>query len=339
MQTNPAIAALAVFLQSRQSDLDDLVALRIAAMQPSLEQVGRFDPQRARERFAGSFLPSRTFHIMVEGQTCGFFSLDRQTGTHTLRHLYLHPRHQQRGIGSQVIKRLLADASRMGCAINLAALRESPANRFYRQHGFQAVQEEEWDIHYTCPPASANSALSTHSSLRLRWLERSDLSALEQILRHHVRDLLDGRIVDAEIAAIAHYMEGGADEQGRYRSYLVACDTSDQPLGCAALSRSDTRLIHHLRLDAEQAIRTLELLNVFVHHDALRQQGIGRALVAAAAEEAMAAGARQLLVNSGPRYRTSWGFYDHLFDMDYGMLNDYYGPGRHAKVWSKQLGM
>jgi len=33
------------------SDAEDLVQLRILAMRESLERIGRFDPQRARDRF------------------------------------------------------------------------------------------------------------------------------------------------------------------------------------------------------------------------------------------------------------------------------------------------
>jgi hypothetical protein len=38
-----------------QSDAEVLVDIHIAAMRESLERIGRFDPQRARERFLASF--------------------------------------------------------------------------------------------------------------------------------------------------------------------------------------------------------------------------------------------------------------------------------------------
>jgi hypothetical protein len=40
-----------VFFPVLAADFDSLVALRIAAMRESLERVGRFDPERARERW------------------------------------------------------------------------------------------------------------------------------------------------------------------------------------------------------------------------------------------------------------------------------------------------
>ncbi|AKZ64485.1 hypothetical protein F506_19115 [Herbaspirillum hiltneri N3] len=325
---------LVAFMQSQESDLEQLVGMRIVAMRESLERVGRFDARRARERFTSTFNPETCYRIVADGRTIGFFSLDRHPGVHTLRHLYIHPLWQGRGIGAQVLKRILADASRRGCPVNLAALRESDANRFYRDHGFEQTSEEDWDIFYTCRPKSITPALLNSKLGNIRWLCRADIQHLDVVLRQHVRDLHSGQVVESEIAAIKTYMAGAADDEGRYRSYLVACDSTNIPIACMGLSRPDSRMSAHVLLNAPDY---LELLNVFVHRDFMRTKGIGRSLLAAVVEEAKAARAIGLLVNSGPRYLSSWGFYDRIFDADHGMLVDYYGTGRHAKVWSKLL--
>ncbi|TLG87398.1 GNAT family N-acetyltransferase, partial [Pseudomonas edaphica] len=54
-------------VQAQESDLDDLVAIRIEAMRESLERVGRFDPVRARERFLGGFEARTTRYIEASG--------------------------------------------------------------------------------------------------------------------------------------------------------------------------------------------------------------------------------------------------------------------------------
>ena len=324
----------AVFIQSQESDLERFVDMRVAAMRESLERVGRFDAQRARERFTSSFTPETSYLIMIDGHAAGFFSLDRHHDAHTLRHFYILPQYQRRGIGAQVLKRILADASRKGCAVKLTALRESEANRFYRNHGFVQVSEEEWDICYTHSPGDGALSLLNNEIGCIRWLGWSDLSHLDVVLREHVRDLHTGQIVESEIASIKAHMAGGADDDGRYRSYLVACDPSGSPVACMGLSRPDARMSAHVSMQAPDA---LELLNVFVRRDVMRGKGIGRSLLSAVYEEAKAAGASRLLVNSGPRYLASWGFYDRMFDEAHGMLIDYYGTGRHAKVWSKVL--
>lgn len=39
-------------------DIETLVTIRIAAMKESLENIGRFDPQRSRERLVENFRPA-----------------------------------------------------------------------------------------------------------------------------------------------------------------------------------------------------------------------------------------------------------------------------------------
>ncbi|HEY1174046.1 MAG TPA: GNAT family N-acetyltransferase [Verrucomicrobiae bacterium] len=130
------------------TDFDTLLVLRIAAMRESLERVGRFDPERARIRLQNSFYPEHTQFILWEGERVGFYTFRLLADGFHLDHLYVHPSHQSRGIGSQVMKRLIAQADAAQKAIHVGALRGSESNRFYQQHGFVPVREEEWDIYY-----------------------------------------------------------------------------------------------------------------------------------------------------------------------------------------------
>lgn len=136
-----------------EADLDALVALRIDAMRESLQRIGRFDPARARERFAGGFDPASTRHILLDGQRVGFLVVKQQPDGLLLDHLYLRPSAQGQGIGGQVLGEVLADADARGLALHVGALRESAANAFYARHGFQKVGESEWDVYYRRDPA------------------------------------------------------------------------------------------------------------------------------------------------------------------------------------------
>jgi hypothetical protein len=62
-------------------DFEALVALRIAAMRESLERIGRFDPVRARERFAAGFAAACTRHIEANGERVGFVVVKPITST------------------------------------------------------------------------------------------------------------------------------------------------------------------------------------------------------------------------------------------------------------------
>lgn len=138
LHTPPAAAA----------DFDALADLRLAAMRPSLEALGRFDPQRSRERLRAGFEPALTRHIEVDGQRVGFYILDDRQNTWRLTHFYLHPDYSGHGIGSKVLRELCARARTLRASIELGALKGSRSNDFYLAHGFQAVGESEWDVEY-----------------------------------------------------------------------------------------------------------------------------------------------------------------------------------------------
>jgi GNAT superfamily N-acetyltransferase len=137
------------------SDAEALVQLRIEAMRESLERIGRFDPLRARERFLSGFSSAHTRHIEVEGQRAGFVVVRPQADCLLLDHLYIHPTSQGQGIGAAVLADVIAEATAQGLAIRVGALRESDSNRFYVRHGFQLVEQTEFDNHYVRPSGSA----------------------------------------------------------------------------------------------------------------------------------------------------------------------------------------
>ncbi|CAM2158848.1 GNAT family N-acetyltransferase [Paraburkholderia tropica] len=140
------------FPVTTESDADILVSIRIASMRESLERIGRFDPQRARERFLASFDPALCCFIEIDGIQAGFILVRPQQDHWLLDHLYILPEHQGRGIGAAVLQDVFkrADAQRM--PIRLGALRGSDSNRFYQRHGFVQTDEAEWDIYYVRHP-------------------------------------------------------------------------------------------------------------------------------------------------------------------------------------------
>jgi GNAT superfamily N-acetyltransferase len=139
------------FEPAAASDLEQLVRLRIEAMRESLERIGRFDPARARERFASGFSPERTRHILFEGRRVGFLTVKPRPDHLLLDHLYIQPDEQGRGIGGEVLKSVCRDADAMGIPVKVGALRDSDANRFYSRNGFTVESESEWDVYYTRP--------------------------------------------------------------------------------------------------------------------------------------------------------------------------------------------
>lgn len=135
-------------------DAEDLVQLRTEAMRPSLERVGRFDPQRSRERFLSDFSSSHTQWIVQGGERVGFVVLRPKDDALLLDHLYIRASFQGRGIGAAVLERVFAQADAAGKALHVGALVGSDSNRFYARHGFVLVEQTRWDNHYVRRPVT-----------------------------------------------------------------------------------------------------------------------------------------------------------------------------------------
>ncbi len=150
--TSATLSDSVKFSAVSMADFEELVALRIAAMLESLERVGRFDPERARERLRKSFYPEYSEFIVLDGQRIGFYTFRPAADGFHLDHLYLHPGSQSRGVGSHVLRHLLSQADARQIPVHLGALRDSPSNRFYQRHGFTQTAEDEWDIYYNRKP-------------------------------------------------------------------------------------------------------------------------------------------------------------------------------------------
>jgi GNAT superfamily N-acetyltransferase len=136
------------FEDALPSDGEALAAIRIEAMHESLERIGRFNLQRARERFLSGFSASHTQHILLAGRRVGFFVVKPQEDGLLLDHLYIRPGCQGQGIGAAVLAEVFARAELASCPVYVGALRESGSNRFYARHGFILVERTEFDNYY-----------------------------------------------------------------------------------------------------------------------------------------------------------------------------------------------
>ena len=131
-------------------DFEGMLALRVDAMRPSLERVGRFDLARSRERLSAGFVVPFMHHIVLDGELrVGFVTL-KPEGAAALRldHLYLRTGFQGRGIGEWIMRWAKAEARNQRRDITLTALVKSDANRFYLRHGFVLEGGEGVDLHY-----------------------------------------------------------------------------------------------------------------------------------------------------------------------------------------------
>jgi GNAT superfamily N-acetyltransferase len=134
-------------------DASRLADLRVRAMRESLEAVGRFDEQRARDRLLSDFASDRTTLILSRGNLAGFYALKEEGAEILLQHLYVDPALQSLGIGSQALRRIFGEADFRKRWLKVGALVGSASNRFYQRHGFQLVTQSGFDVYYVRAPS------------------------------------------------------------------------------------------------------------------------------------------------------------------------------------------
>lgn len=94
------------------------------------------------------FSPGLTKHIVKNGTRVGFVVVKPDGDGLLLDHLYIHPDYQNQGIGQWVLHQVFDEADVQGKAIKVGALKGSDSNRFYARHGFELVEQAEWDNYY-----------------------------------------------------------------------------------------------------------------------------------------------------------------------------------------------
>jgi ribosomal protein S18 acetylase RimI-like enzyme len=149
--TMPQLPPTVTFAPVSTNDFDELATLRIAAMRDSLEHLGRFNPERARERLRKSFHPEHTQFILLNSQRIGFYTFRSANDRFHLDHFYIHPDHQSRGIGSHVMHHLLSQSDALKLPVQ-------PLLRFIgaliRREQFQTLPNRSSPVIFTQPRAA-----------------------------------------------------------------------------------------------------------------------------------------------------------------------------------------
>lgn len=139
------------FAAPGEADFEPLLALRIDVMHEHLERVFRYHPDRARRIFREHFDEPGMRLILVESERRGCVGFRREAGCFKLDSFYLDRRHHGSGLGTAILKALLAEADAAGLPVRLEVLRGSQADRLYLRHGFVKLSEDEIEAEYERP--------------------------------------------------------------------------------------------------------------------------------------------------------------------------------------------
>jgi GNAT superfamily N-acetyltransferase len=132
------------------ADVEPIASLRAAVLRPDLERLGRYDEHRVRQRLRDSFTPQHTTIIVtggsVAGSVAGCVAVRPAGDCRWLEHFYLAAAVQGRGVGTAVLRTVLARADADGAPVRLNVLQGSAARRLYERHGFTVESEDPVDV-------------------------------------------------------------------------------------------------------------------------------------------------------------------------------------------------
>ena len=147
---------------ARPEDVEAVAELKAVVMRNDLVRLGRYDDDRVRRRLRDGFRPEHTSVIEVDGAFAGSVALGPYAsgegegdggGGLYLEHFYLAPEAQGRGLGTAVLRTLLARADAAGQPVRLTVVQGSPARRLYEREGFTVEDEDPIDVRMVRPPA------------------------------------------------------------------------------------------------------------------------------------------------------------------------------------------
>ncbi len=113
------------------------------ALKDYVTRVWGWDADWQKQDFRRAFSPAKGQIIIVDSQDAGFLEvIDEQSET-LLSSVRLLPEFQGKGIGTQIVQKVIDEAKKKNQPVRLQVLKINPARRLYERLGFKVFDESE----------------------------------------------------------------------------------------------------------------------------------------------------------------------------------------------------
>lgn len=130
------------FRDATPTDEEFVNELTRTTMGAYVEATWDSDSERERYYEINKFQQNGTKIIQLDGVDVGRMTVTRKCRVIMLDEIHILPEFQGRGIGSQAIQNLLAEAKEKKLPIELVVLKLNPVNRLYDRLGFEVCRED-----------------------------------------------------------------------------------------------------------------------------------------------------------------------------------------------------
>ena len=128
--------------QATVADAEFLYALVERTMRGYVETIwGSFSEEYNRKQVAQQIASGIYSIVELGGSDVGALAVERHDTHIQLAQIYVLPEHQNRGIGTSLVRDLVGEARRSGKPLRLRVLSVNPARALYEREGFRVTSE------------------------------------------------------------------------------------------------------------------------------------------------------------------------------------------------------
>ncbi|WLQ11322.1 GNAT family N-acetyltransferase [Hahella aquimaris] len=129
-------------------DKEELAALYVRSLKESLTTINRFNPENLTQQFLEYYDDFCFIKILIKKEIVGLYSTKDMPDHIWLVHLYVDPKYQSMGIGTNILNNIIREAKAKMLPVRLTTIEKSPANNFYIKNGFTLDYAEDTNNHY-----------------------------------------------------------------------------------------------------------------------------------------------------------------------------------------------
>jgi ribosomal protein S18 acetylase RimI-like enzyme len=132
-------------IELRQTTADDVDFLwdtfRISMKDYITQARGEWNEQREESQFRNQLDLSAAQVIRSNDLAVGFIIAPIKDSAREIHTICIVPEHQRKGIGTEVLRRAVAQAREQKISLYLSVLKVNPARRLYERLGFEVIEE------------------------------------------------------------------------------------------------------------------------------------------------------------------------------------------------------